>query len=308
MKKKIKLLTHNDLDGVGCYIVAKILLANQHHYSVDVTYCTHSNIQEMMSETILKRDDYEHIYMTDIVVYDDYIQQFFTPEVVEKTTIIDHHKSALDLNKYDFAHICIQRDDKLMSGTYLFYQYLKKTYEFKLQLDVFNKLEHFVEAVRSYDTWDWYTFDNLLAKDINDLLYIKGIKNFAEDMIEILLDTSDNLLLHETDWVLLTSEHQRISNYIKAKDIFELQLYEYHLGVIFAEQYVSELGNYIALNHPEYEAIAIIGSRTVSLRTVKEDIDVSVLAKRFNGGGHQKAAGFPLTADVISDYIKIIFR
>ena len=91
MKKKIKLLTHNDLDGVGCYIVAKILLANQHHYSVDVTYCTHSNIQEMMSETILKRDDYEHIYMTDIVVYDDYIQQFFTPEVVEKSTIIDHH-------------------------------------------------------------------------------------------------------------------------------------------------------------------------------------------------------------------------
>ncbi len=36
MKKKIKLLTHNDLDGVGCYIVAKILLAHQHHYGVDV--------------------------------------------------------------------------------------------------------------------------------------------------------------------------------------------------------------------------------------------------------------------------------
>ena len=304
MKKKIKLLTHNDLDGVGCYIVAKILLAHQHHYNVDVTYCTHSNIQEMMSETILKGDDYEHIYMTDIVVYDDYIQQFFTPEVVEKTTIIDHHKSALDLNKYDFAHICIQRDDKLMSGTYLFYQYLKKTYEFKLQLDIFNKLERFVEAVRSYDTWDWNKYNNLLAKDIN------GIKNFAEDMIEILLDTSDNLLLHETDCVLLTSERQRISNYIKAKekDIFELQLYEYHLGVIFAEQYVSELGNQIALNYPEYDAIAIIGSRAVSLRTVKEDIDVSVLAKRFNGGGHQKAAGFPLTADVVSDYINIIFR
>ena len=217
MKKKIKLLTHNDLDGVGCYIVAKILLAHQHHYGVDVTYCTHSNIQEMMSETILKGDDYEHIYMTDIVVYDDYIQQFFTPEVVEKTTIIDHHKSALDLNKYDFAHICIQRDDKLMSGTYLFYQYLKKTYEFKLQLDIFNKLERFVEAVRSYDTWDWSKYNNLLAKDINDLLYIKGIKNFAEDMIEILLDTSDNLLLRETDCVLLTSERHRISNYIKAK-------------------------------------------------------------------------------------------
>ena len=310
MKKKIKLLTQNDLDGVGCYIVAKILLAHQHHYGVDVTYCTHSNIQEMMSETILKGDDYEHIYMTDIVVYDDYIQQFFTPEVVEKTTIIDHHKSALDLNKYDFAHICIQRDDKLMSGTYLFYQYLKKTYEFKLQLDIFNKLERFVEAVRSYDTWDWSKYNNLLAKDINDLLYIKGIKNFAEDMIEILLDTSDNLLLRETDCVLLTSERHRISNYIKAKekDIFELQLYEYHLGVIFAEQYVSELGNQIALNYPEYDAIAIIGSRTVSLRTVKEDIDVSVLAKRFNGGGHKKAAGFPLTADVVSDYINIIFR
>lgn len=300
---KIKLLTHNDLDGVGCYIVAKIMLPSD--YKIDVTYCTHGNIEEMTSEVILHLNEYEKIYMTDIVVYDSYIQQFFTPEIAEKIVIIDHHKTALELNKYEFAHVSVEENGVLMSGTYLFYKYLKEIYEGSNR-----KLERFVENVRAYDTWDWQKDGNQLAKNINDLMYIKGINDFAEDMIDAVANIEDDLLLKEIDWILLKYEIQKLVNYIKAKekDIFDYQLGKYHLGVVFAEQYISDLGNQLALQHPEYDAIAIIGAKTVSLRTVRDDVDVSEIAKQYGGGGHQKAAGFPIELMDRMMYIMKIFK
>lgn len=301
---KIKLLTHNDLDGVGCYIVANIMLPS--HYKIDVTYCTHSNIKEMTSETILHLDEYEKVYMTDIVVYDSYIQQFFTPEVASKFVIIDHHKTAVELNKYEFAHVSVEKNGVLMSGTYLFYKYLKEIYNVSNR-----KLERFVENVRAYDTWDWKKNGNQLAKTTNDLMYIKGINDFAEDMIDAVANTEDDLFLKETDWILLKYETQKLVNYIKSKekDIIDFRLGDnYHLGVVYAEQYVSDLGNQLALQHPEYDAIAIIGAKTVSLRTIRDDIDVSEIAKQYGGGGHQKAAGFLIESMDRMMYIMKIFK
>lgn len=302
--KKVKLLTHNDLDGVGCYIVSRIMLPSD--YKIDVTYCTHGNIEEMTSEAILHMDEYEKIYMTDIVVYDSYIQQFFTPEVASKFVIIDHHKTALELKKYEFAHVSVEENEVLMSGTYLFYKYLKEIYNVSNR-----KLERFVENVRAYDTWDWKKNGNQLAKTTNDLMYIKGINDFAEDMIDAVANTEDDLFLNETDWILLKYETQKLVNYIKSKekDIIDFRLGDnYHFGVVYAEQYVSDLGSQLAMLHPEFDAIAIIGAKTVSLRTIREDVDVSEIAKQYGGGGHQKAAGFPIETAERMMYIMRILK
>ena len=44
-----------------------------------------------------------------------------------------------------------------------------------------------------------------------------------------------------------------------------------------------------------YIYIALMpGINTVSMRTILDDVDVSVIARKYGGNGHPKAAGFPL--------------
>ena len=81
-------------------------------------------------------------------------------------------------------------------------------------------------------------------------------------------------------------------------------------GFVFAEKYVSELGNRLCKMHPEIDFIAMIdmGTKTVSYRTVKDDIDLGKdIAQLFGGGGHPKAAGSEFSDNVQFKVIEKIF-
>ena len=82
----------------------------------------------------------------------------------------------------------------------------------------------------------------------------------------------------------------------------------YNVGVVFAEQYQSELGNVLAKNHPELDFIAIIDpSSSVSYRGVKDNIDLGQFAKIYGGGGHPKSAGSQISENVRNRVLEIIF-
>ena len=50
----IKLITHNDLDGIGCYVVAKYFIEEE----VDVSYCSYKNVNDVVLETIENIEKY----------------------------------------------------------------------------------------------------------------------------------------------------------------------------------------------------------------------------------------------------------
>ena len=56
---------------------------------------------------------------------------------------------------------------------------------------------------------------------------------------------------------------------------------------------------------PEYDFIEIINfsSNGVSFRTRKDDVNLTKLAKVFNGGGHPKAAGCPIPNELKYNFI-----
>lgn len=64
-------------------------------------------------------------------------------------------------------------------------------------------------------------------------------------------------------------------------------------GVVFADKYISELGNELCKLNRELDYIAIVNmsTRSVSYRTIKDDVDMDMIAKKYGGGGHPKAAG-----------------
>jgi len=91
---KIKLFTHNDLDGVGCAIVARLAFGD----IVDVEYCAYKYINQKVLEFILGSDRmmYDHVYITDLSVNHE-VAGLINKEMYKKPDqiiLLDHHDSA----------------------------------------------------------------------------------------------------------------------------------------------------------------------------------------------------------------------
>ncbi len=97
-----------------------------------------------------------------------------------KVQFIDHHKTALHFNEYEWAHVVVEDEEgKLTSATSLFYEYLVN----QQLIDSSNAIAEFVELVRQYDTWEWEKNNNQQAQRLNALFYLVSIDEFEENMI-----------------------------------------------------------------------------------------------------------------------------
>lgn len=225
-----------------------------------------------------------------------------------KFLLFDHHQTALFLNKYDWTIVKIEDKNGKVCGTSLFYDYIINSlipdnYVIGTQLD------DFVEKVRRYDTWEWYTkYNDSVAKELNDLFYLIGKDRF----IEAFSNPSEN----SVKWILrdysiiIELNKEKIDKYIKKKNnqIIEKEINGLKVGVVFAEQYISELGNRLSEMNPQYDLIAIISDGTISYRTVKEGVDCGKLAELFGGGGHIKASGSRIREVDKMAYLDLLFR
>ena len=158
-------------------------------------------------------------------------------------------------------------------------------------------LEKFAELVRDYDTWRWSELgdEGVICKQINDLLYLYGRDDFIHWCIS---EIHDEVFprLYAKDEVILKIKQDEIDRYIEEKNetMFTSPMCGKVCGFVFADRFVSELGNKLCKMHPEIDFVAMIDidGCTVSYRTIKEDIDLGKdVASLFGGGGHPKAAG-----------------
>ena len=221
------------------------------------------------------------------------------------------------LNDYKWALVAEYLDEENNTkhcGTVMFYEnlinfYIPKPHTRNVFLDNFSALD-FVEIVRQYDTYEWKSkYNNVLPKQINDLMYILGRDTFIETVLDKLSILRDYELT-EQDLKLLKRNQETIDHYIESKNksIIVKEIQGYQAGVVFAEKYVSELGNKLSELHPELDFIAMINpSHSVSYRTVKKDVDLSVIASMFCGGGHRQASGSPIDEDMKNRIINLVF-
>lgn len=290
----IKLITHTDLDGVGCEILGKIAFKD----NVDVSRCNYNDINELVLKTILEHENYEKIIITDISVNEIVANRL--NYISNKVKLLDHHPSALFLNDYSFATVEEICDKGKTCGTQLLYDYLGNS----LKTD---RLNYFVENVRRYDTWEWKDkYQDETPKRINDLLYIMGKDKFVDLVINKIKNNED--LFDDTVNMILELRQNEINEYIKNKDklLITHNILGYKAGVVFADNFISELGNKLSEMHPELDFIAMINQETISYRTVKEDINLTEIAKHFGGGGHPKASGSQINKEHINKFISTL--
>lgn len=303
----IKLFTHTDLDGIGCAILAKLAFGEE----VEIEYCDYDNINEKVKYYLNTNDDsLSYIYITDISVNEE------TAKMLDKrggTCLLDHHPTALELNKYRWCKVMIEDLNGLKtSGTKMLYHWLGINGYLNEELENNESLDKFAELVRDYDTWRWSILgeDGFICKQINDLLYLYGRDKFITWCIsEIHDDVFPKLCV--ADELVLELKQKEIDKYVEEKDktMVISPMCGHVCGFVFAEKYFSELGSRLCTTHPEIDFIAMIDmDGTVSYRTVKDNIDLGKdVAKLFGGGGHPKAAGSQFSEEIRLNVIENIF-
>lgn len=309
----IKLFTHNDLDGLACVLLAKLAYGRD---SVDFETCRYEDINEKLTLYLEEKqyENFDHCFITDISMKDEVAQVINSSPIVSNhaITLIDHHISAIDLNNYNWCHVTIEDSHGIKcSGTSLFYEALcglDIPYKEHLQTTL---IKSFVEKVRRYDTWDWQALEDIESKQLNDLFFILGKERFLDYWMTRLEEDSNEFSFDETQKLLLEIRQNEIDQYIESRneELVEREIAGYKAGIVFANRFQSELGNQLALLHPEYDFIAMINvGGGVSCRTIKDNVNLAEIAALFEGGGHAKAAGLPVKDEIREMVINQIFR
>lgn len=306
---KVLLVTHNDLDGIGCEILGRLAFED-----IEVVHVRNPNeatehIRHLLSEGYYH--DYDKIFITDISISDTLALSIeaLPYDEVNKFQLLDHHGTASNLNYFEWCHINAEtlsgQFKGLQSGTNLFYEYLKDKGFFTSEAFTF-ALPIFVEKIRRYDCWEWKNiYNDKEALDLNTLFWMIGREDFANMYINKFQCDKEFVtykgcwvgMISESERMLLSVEDNRKQSYIsrKEKQMLIASLFNNKIGVVFAEQFISELGNDLSARHTDLKYIFIIdaGANKVSLRTIHEDINLGQdVAKAFGGGGHAKASGF----------------
>jgi uncharacterized protein len=300
-----KLLSHNDLDGVGCGILAKLAFGDQ----VKVKYNSVSGLDREVEWFLENEDKDTFLFITDLSVNqknEKRLESFFREG--GKVQFLDHHKTSLHFNEYDWAHVIVEDEQRrLTSATSLFYDYLID----QQLIQSSTGLGEFVELVRQYDSWEWEKNNNQQAQRLNALFYLVSIEEFEESMINR-LKSSDTFKFDEFETKILDMEENKIDRYIRRKrrELVQTQIGDYFAGIVYAESYHSELGNELGKDYPHLDYIAIvnIGGKRLGFRTIHDDVDVSEVAGHFGGGGHAKASGCSLTEEAYKQFVVETFN
>lgn len=296
----MKHYSDNDLDGVGCGILSKIAFGEE----VSVDYCSNNSIDRKIKKRLKEKPtEKDNIYITDISVNSE-VEKLLEKEFAKNrfVKLIDHHKTAYHLNKREWAEVNAEhKDGSKSSATSLYYEYLIENGLIKKT----NFLDQFVEYVRLYDTWDWERENVLEAKKLNDLFYILGLSKFEELILKRV--DEKNFEFSETEKLILELEEKKIERYISMKENQMILTWykNFKIGIVYGEQYTSELGNELNKKHPYLDFILIInyGTKNVSFRTIYKNVDVSKIAKEFGGGGHPQASGARLNHDFFEKFV-----
>ena len=254
--------------------------------------------------------DYDQIYITDLSLSLNICKKIDRiPELKNKLLVFDHHQSNLFVNDFDFATVMFKNEiGRMECGTSLFYKYLKSVYSNSMLNN--EAVSEYVELVRENDTWDFLSTNEEKAKKLGMLFSLYKRERYIDSMVINLKNNITSLFTPEEEY-LLSIEQDRMNDYIQSKidKVYFGKINGYRVGIVFAENYRSVLGNYLSKYYEDkIDFVIIINmARSISYRTIK-DINVGDFAKIYGGSGHQKAAGSPLPNKFREQLIKLLYE
>lgn len=280
-----------DPDGVTPIILSKLVFEE-----IDYILSENKDVNDNVKNNL---DKYDFIYVVDLNISEE-LADFIEANYKEKIMILDHHLSCNNMNKYSFIEVNAEGKE---SGTSLYYKYLLNNYNNNLLNRESTKM--LVEHVRTMDIYDFSKTSKEEAEKLEMIFKIYGKDRFIDKFYNVIIN--DLELYSKEDLNLVELEKERIKRYIEEKEFIEISLDNKRVGVVFAERYISELGNYLINKYDYLDYIVLINmDKKISYRG-NGKVDLSVIAKKFGGGGHINAAGNCLSSGLKEKVIKEIF-
>lgn len=297
-----KIITHTDLDGQSCPAVLKSYI-NMYGYEddiMDIYYVSVQDAKDFVLNAIAVLDKSETLFITDLNILDDEVVKIID-EATENGKVVyfvDHHKDSNINRPWNLSDT-----ESNISATEAFAKVLFEESEMN------DSIKEFIELVTLRDTWQWNKLgikNGAKANRLNSLcfMYPKGIY-FTIDMSRRL--TSNSEIITDSEMSLILEEEERHNNYcIERASTVVVKLlsingisYKYAKVEVDSNKYSSDTANIIYSNRDiDFVAVYVKDTEAYALRTNKDDVDVSLIAKSFGGGGHAKAAGCKPVIDI----------
>ena len=302
---KVFLFTHiSDIDGLN-----NVVLAKQAFEQVDYVLCEADGIDEQIEKRNKLFAEYDYVFVTDLCPNEATLSLINNSDLKYKFKVFDHHKGALDQisNHYEFVTIRIENTKGLCSGTSLFYEYLVDNKYLIPNLT----LDRMVELTRKYDTWEWKETNELEARDLTWLFYACGIDEYLTIVSNKLVN--DCFVLDDSDYAKINKWKNEFDLKIK-KIVDEMMFIEvegYKAGIVKTiYEYRNDVAEYIRENKYDIDFLALvfIDNESVSYRSIKDDVDVNEIAKKYGGKGHVKAASSPITEEEKNNIIEYFMK
>lgn len=267
------LITHTDLDGLGCAIVY-----NKCFPGVVNNFVNYDKVNSVVNQTMSKFPN------TPIMISDMSVSSETLAEEMDKrgkVELIDHHHTAEWLSKYEWALV-----NTTKSASMIMYEVMSTRFNIEDLLPL-------VTLIDNYDTWGGGPGPNSSAKRLNRLLGIYGIPRFYDRFYN-----KPSPKLNKTEELLLEIEEEKIDEFVKdviksaslAKDTNGNDY-----ALISVDRYISEACHEVLKEFKDIEFVMAIDfvKNKVSLRG-RGKINLGEMAKQMGGGGHKQAAGFQI--------------
>lgn len=302
---KVLLFTHkNDIDGMGNVVLAKLA-----YDKVDYHLCETFDINEKVSKLYenKKMYEYDRVFVTDLFINETLLEKIANdPKLKNKFFIFDHHKTYLNISKkYPFTTVKINDEKGKCCATTIFYEYLVAN---SLIDESNSKISEFCELTRRHDTWEWKDIYNDEKSHELALLFDSMSPNsYINSMYEKLSDIGVVFEFNEFENVLIKNKKIKIKEKLDfyLEKIYLRNILNYKAGVVFIEyEYRNELAEYLREINYDIDFIMMISidRGTISYRSVKEGVNVRIVAETFNGKGHDKAS----TSKIDKNYLEEI--
>lgn len=301
---KILLISHiADPDGITPVIFAQMVFKN-----IEIRLLEIKDVDRNIEEIIPNIDNYDEVHIVDLnMSYDMALRINENEKLKSKFRVFDHHISVIALNEFPFITVVDERNGRKESGTSLYYEYLKTISDCPLLFK--DSARGLVNQVRSIDTYDFNEVPKEQAHNIDCLFGMFGREEYINYFTEY-IEKHDKFEYTERENFLISLENNRIKRYLesKAKEMMKVKIDGHLAGLVYAERYRSDLGNYLASNNDDLDFVILINvSRSISYRSI-DKTDLSVFTKKYNGGGHRNAAGSPIPGDFLKEITKLIYK
>ena len=326
---RMKHISHLDLDGYGATILSEILkeFYPEGAMTLETVNILPNRLVAEIEKTFESIDDYDLVVITDLAVNQALVDIIRSNPNGNKVKVFDHHLCEVDELPENFT-VTEQspiHNDKLTCATELYYNFIKndKVYTLIHNPGIRKAIAYFVECVRVYDTFEFWSTRNDTVNEINmtyfdaprlnTLFHIMDRDEFKEYIRKYLYSSNwERLTISNLDypWVskILELEQNKNVKYVESairrmvRTPFKYTIYkngnvyelDHNIGVIFAEKSSPVIANTALERNPDLDFCAVVSNNQVSIYANKDEINVSTIAKIFGGGGHKEAAGFTI--------------